>query len=113
MTRPTAGQSAGIEHTDVHNQMLPEETPELRELYRSFAAESLMPLWTQLDDLMPVHPAPRAVPHVWKWSTLYPLARRAGDLVPVGRGGERRAIGLANLGLGGRACVSPTLWAAI
>jgi gentisate 1,2-dioxygenase len=93
--------------------MLPEETPELKELYRSFAAESLMPLWTQLDDLMPTHPAPKAVPHVWKWSTLFPLAQRAGDLVPVGRGGERRAIGLANPGLGGRAYVSPTLWAAI
>jgi gentisate 1,2-dioxygenase len=113
MTRPTAEQPAGIEHADVHNQMLPEETPELKELYRSFAAESLMPLWTQLDDLMPVHPAPKAVPHVWKWSTLFPLAQRAGDLVPVGRGGERRAIGLANPGLGGRAYVSPTLWAAI
>jgi gentisate 1,2-dioxygenase len=113
MTRPTAEQPAGIEHADVHNQMLPEETPELKELYQSFAAESLMPLWTQLDDLMPVHPAPRAVPHVWKWSTLFPLAQRAGDLVPVGRGGERRAIGLANPGLGGRAYVSPTLWAAI
>jgi gentisate 1,2-dioxygenase len=113
MTRPTVEQPAGIEHADVHNQMLPEETPELKELYRSFAAESLMPLWTQLDDLMPVHPAPKAVPHVWKWSTLFPLAQRAGDLVPVGRGGERRAIGLANPGLGGRAYVSPTLWAAI
>jgi gentisate 1,2-dioxygenase len=113
MTRPTAEQPAGIEHADVHNQMLPEETPELKELYQSFAAESLMPLWTQLDDLMPVHPAPKAVPHVWKWSTLFPLAQRAGDLVPVGRGGERRAIGLANPGLGGRPYVSPTLWAAI
>ena len=50
---------------------------------------------------------------MWKWSTLFPLAQRAGDLVPVGRGGERRAIGLANPGLGGRAYVSPTLWAAI
>ena len=58
-------------------------------------------------------PAPRAVPFVWKWSTLYPLAQRAGDLVPVGRGGERRAIALANPGLGGAPYVTPTLWAAI
>jgi gentisate 1,2-dioxygenase len=41
------------------------------------------------------------------------LAQRAGKLVPVGRGGERRAIGLANPGLGGNPYVSPTLWAAI
>ena len=33
--------------------------------------------------------------------------------MPVGRGGERRAIGLANPGLGGKAYVSPTLWAAV
>ncbi|HEU0223328.1 MAG TPA: cupin domain-containing protein [Paracoccaceae bacterium] len=100
-------------HADVANQMAPEDTPELRELYRGFEAEHLMPLWTQLDDLMPVHPAPKAVPHVWQWSRLLPLAQESGRLVPVGRGGERRAIGLANPGLGGRPYVSSTLWAAI
>ena len=60
-----------------------------------------------------LYPRPKAVPHVWRWADLLPLAERSGDLVPVGRGGERRAIGLANPGLGGRAYVSPTLWAAI
>ncbi|QSY97883.1 cupin domain-containing protein (plasmid) [Rhizobium bangladeshense] len=91
----------------------PEEEAALAELYADFGAEHLMPLWTQIDDLMPKHPAPKAVPHVWKWSKLYPLAKRSGDLVPVGRGGERRAIGLGNPGLGGRPYISPTLWAAI
>lgn len=95
------------------NMMKPEDTPELRQLYTDFEAEHLKPLWTQIDDLMPPVPNPKAVPHVWKWSRLFPLAERAGDLVPVGRGGERRAIGLANPGLGGKAYVSPTLWAAI
>lgn len=85
----------------------------LDELYSDFATEHLNPLWTQLSDLMPLSPAPKAVPHVWRWSTLYPLAQRAGDLVPVGRGGERRAIALANPGLGGLPHISPTLWAAI
>ncbi len=91
----------------------PEDTEALRELYRGFERNHLMPLWTQRGDLMPTHPKPRAVPHIWKWSDLLPLARRSGELVPVGRGGERRAIGLANPGLGGNAYVSPTLWAAI
>lgn len=89
------------------------EDSELAGLYRDFAAEHLNPLWTQLDSLMPTAPAPRAVPFVWRWSNLYPLAERAGDLVPVGRGGERRAIALANPGLGGAPFVTPTLWAAI
>ena len=90
-----------------------EEKAELDELYADFAAEHLNPLWTQLGDLMPMEPKPRAVPHVWRWSTLYPLAQRAGELVPVGRGGERRAIALANPGFGGAPYATPTLWAAI
>jgi gentisate 1,2-dioxygenase len=95
------------------HSMQPEDTPELRALYQGFADQNLLPLWTQLGDLMPVHPKPKAVAHVWKWADLLPLAERAGALVPVGRGGERRAIGLANPGLGGHAYISPTLWAAI
>ncbi|PPJ08872.1 cupin [Nocardia nova] len=91
----------------------PEVTPELRELYRGFEAELLVPLWTEIGDLMPVHPRSRAVAHLWKWERLLSLADAAGRLVPVGRGGERRAIALANPGLGGRPFATPTLWAAI
>ncbi|WP_218837240.1 cupin domain-containing protein [Pseudothioclava arenosa] len=95
------------------NVMQPEDTPELRQLYADFKTQHLNPLWTQLGDLMPRHPKPKAVAHVWKWADLYPLAKTSGELVPVGRGGERRAIGLANPGLGGEAYISPTLWCAI
>lgn len=98
-------------------QVVPEATPEetaaLEVLYQDFEAENLIPLWTQIADLMPMVPTPKAVPHVWRWNTLLPLAERSGDLVPVGRGGERRAIALANPGLGGKPYVTPTLWAAI
>ena len=97
----------------VEHAMQPDDTPEIRALYRAFADEHLMPLWTQLGDLMPKHPKPKAVPHVWKWSRLLPLAEKAGELIPVGRGGERRAIGLSNPGLDGNAYISPTLWSAI
>ncbi|MGH3391121.1 MAG: cupin domain-containing protein [Actinomadura sp.] len=90
-----------------------EEAAALERLYADFAAENLLPLWTQLGDLMPMQPKPSAKPHVWKWKALYPLAQQAGELVPVGRGGERRAIALANPGLGGRPYATPTLWAAI
>ncbi|MCC1492103.1 cupin domain-containing protein [Cognatishimia sp. F0-27] len=102
-----------LDHANVAQEMTPEESAALDALYRDFAANHMNPLWTQTGDLMPMHPKPRAVPHLWKWSTLLPLAEAAGALVPVGRGGERRAIGLANPGLGGAAYVSPTLWAAI
>ncbi|MQY14553.1 Gentisate 1,2-dioxygenase [Streptomyces sp. RB5] len=91
----------------------PDVTPALEELYRGFEKELLVPLWTEIGDLMPAHPRSRAVPHLWRWNKLRELAARAGDLVPVGRGGERRAIALANPSLGGRPFATPTLWAAI
>ncbi|NJC71439.1 cupin domain-containing protein [Planosporangium thailandense] len=91
----------------------PDVTPALEELYRGFEQELLVPLWTEIGDLMPAHPRSRAVPHLWRWENLLRLAEKAGDIVPVGRGGERRAIALANPTLGGRPFATPTLWAAI
>jgi len=91
----------------------PEHQKELAHLYEDFSRANLMPLWTIRENLMPAHPEPMALPHLWRWEELFPLAERSGELVPVGRGGERRAIGLANPGLGGRPYATPTLWAAI
>jgi gentisate 1,2-dioxygenase len=93
--------------------MTAREQAQLDELYAAFAAANLTPLWTQRAGLMPTTPQPDAVPMLWRWSTLYPLAERSGVLVPVGRGGERRAIALANPGLPGTAYATPTLWCAI
>ena len=100
----------------ISSTTLPEHLPpdpELAELYREFAAAGLTPLWTQREGLMPFSPQPSGVPAMWRWSTLYPLAERAGELVPVGRGGERRAIALANPGYPGLPYATRTLWAAI
>lgn len=97
--------------SEVPNQ--PDVTPALEELYRRFEQELLVPLWTEIGDLMPAHPRSRAVPHLWRWQNLRELAGQAGEIVPVGRGGERRAIALANPSLGGRPFATPTLWAAI
>lgn len=100
-----------LEAVDTPGQ--PDVTPALEDLYRGFEQELLVPLWTEIGDLMPAHPRSRAVPHVWRWKNLLELAEQAGELVPVGRGGERRAIALANPSLGGRPFATPTLWAAI
>ena len=91
----------------------PEPSPALAQLYRGFEQERLVPLWTEIGDLMPPHPRSKASPHRWRWDRLLALAADAGRLVPVGRGGERRAIALANPSLGGRPYATPTLWAAI
>ncbi|RKS73070.1 gentisate 1,2-dioxygenase [Actinomadura pelletieri DSM 43383] len=117
MTQPATGTDTApaspVRLRAVPGEGRPEVTPALEELYRGFEHESLVPLWTEIGDLMPSHPRPRAVPHLWRWGPLRDLAARAGDLVPVGRGGERRAIALANPSLGGRPFATPTLWAAI
>ena len=73
----------------------------LDELYADFEDAGLIPLWTQVDGLMPMSPQPAAVPHLWRWAELLPIAQRSGELVPVGRGGERRAMALSNPGLPG------------
>jgi gentisate 1,2-dioxygenase len=86
---------------------------ELDALYEALRTEQLAPLWTQLADLMPCQPTPSARAHVWRWKALLELAEKAGQLVPVERGGDRRAIALANPGLGGLPYATPTLWAAI
>lgn len=99
--------------TDTVPEITAEEQRQLDDMYAAFDAAYMTPLWTQIGGLMPTEPRPDAVPALWKWSTLLPLAERAGDLVPVGRGGERRAIALRNPGLGEVPYATPTLWAAI
>ncbi len=91
----------------------PDPSPELEQLYRGFERELLVPLWTEIGGLMPLQPKSKAAPHLWRWARLKELAAQAGRIVPVGRGGERRAIALANPSLGGRPFATPTLWAAI
>ena len=56
----------------------------------ALAAKDLQPLWTQAAKLMPPEPIPRTLPWLWRWSTVLPLARRAGELITIERGGERR-----------------------
>ncbi|WP_435283498.1 cupin domain-containing protein [Streptomyces koelreuteriae] len=85
----------------------------LDELYADFEDAGLIPLWTQRDDLMPMVPRSAALPHLWRWADLLPIAERSGRLVPVGRGGERRAMALSNPGLPGLPYATPTLWTAV
>ena len=63
-------------------------TAGLAELYDGFRQEHLVALWTEIGDLMPASPRSRAVPHLWRWHEgLLPMARRAGQLVPLSLAG--------------------------
>lgn len=79
----------------------------------ALAAKDLQPLWTQAGRLMPPEPLPSTIAWLWKWTTLLPLAERAGQLITIERGGDRRVLALANPGLGGMPYTSSTLWGAI
>jgi gentisate 1,2-dioxygenase len=62
---------------------------------------------------MPNVPLPATQPWLWQWDTIYPLAKRAGEIITIERGGDRRVLALANPGLHGLPFTSSTLWGAI
>ena len=86
---------------------------EIAQLYDDTEACHLTPLWRIEETLMSRQPKPKAIPWLWKWSALYDIAERSGKLVPIERGGDRRAIALSNPGLAGQPFATPTLWAAV
>jgi gentisate 1,2-dioxygenase len=86
---------------------------QLEEFYRDLASVDLRPLWTITEQLLTPTPRPKAVPWLWSAATMKPLARRAIELVPVERGGERRVLSLQNPGLDGRPYAAGTLWGAL
>ena len=86
---------------------------EIAQLYDDTEACHLTPLWRIEETLMSRQPKPKAIPWLWKWSALHDIAERSGKLVPIERGGDRRAIALSNPGLAGQPFATPTLWAAV
>jgi gentisate 1,2-dioxygenase len=88
-----------------------DDDPDVDALYGDLSAAELQPLWRQRG-LLPR--APRTIaPHVWPWSMVRPLAERAGALVGIERGGDRRVLALSHPDLGGKPFATPTLWAGI
>ena len=87
--------------------------PEFAKLYAEMERNHIQPLWRMSSSVMPAQPQPKTIPWIWKWSDLSSLARTSGELVTLDRGGDRRALGLANPGLGGVPFATATLWAAV
>lgn len=85
--------------------------PDLDLLYGDFAEAHVQPLWKQ-KGLLPETPRTIA-PHLWRWKTIKMLAERAGQLVAVDKGGDRRVLALSHPDLGGKPFATPTLWAGI
>jgi gentisate 1,2-dioxygenase len=79
----------------------------------ALAAHDLKPLWKIARQLMPEVPLATTEAWLWKWDHTLPLAKRAGELITIERGGDRRVLALANPGLKGLPFTSTTLWAAL
>ncbi|HEU5439963.1 MAG TPA: cupin domain-containing protein [Ktedonobacterales bacterium] len=79
----------------------------------ALAAHDLQPLWKIAKQLMPEVPLPTTQAWLWKWDDVLPLAKRAGELITLERGGDRRVLALANPGLRGLPFTSTTLWGAL
>lgn len=89
------------------------DEPALRELYDDLGSAHLQALWTITADLLTPVPRPQTVAWQWRADVLRIMAKRALDLVPVERGGERRVLSLVNPGLRGRPYVAGSLWGAV
>lgn len=80
-------------------------------MYADFSTADVRPLWRE-HGLLPK--SPRTItPYIWRWETIRELAERAGALVGVDRGGDRRVLALAHPDLAGKPFATPTLWAGI
>ena len=83
------------------------------ELCGALAAKSMQPLWRMNRKLLTDVPMPTTQAWLWKWQTILPLAKRAGEVVTLEKGGDRRVLALANPGLDGLPFTTTSLWGAI
>jgi gentisate 1,2-dioxygenase len=67
----------------------------LDRVFAEAARHDAQPLWTVMEAMVPPHPRPKAVPHVWRYADLRPLLSRAGELVGTADA-ERRVFMLVN-----------------
>jgi gentisate 1,2-dioxygenase len=70
-------------------------TDSLERLFEEAATHDAQPLWTMMEAMVPPHPEPKAVPHVWRYAEMRPLLERSGQLVGT-QDAERRVFMLVN-----------------
>ena len=70
-------------------------TDSLDQLFTEAATKDAEPLWTQMEAMVPPHPEPKAVPHLWRYAEMRPLLERSGRLVGT-KDAERRVFMLVN-----------------
>lgn len=73
----------------------------------------LTPTWVYAPELVPKNPPVTYKPHLWKWDLLHRILMRAGELVSIERGGERRSMEVVNPALRQWHATTHTLGAAL
>ena len=76
----------------------PARTPEREDFYQRLRTRDSSPLWEVLAEVVPPHPKPRVVPHIWKYDVMRPMLMEAGKLITA-KEAERRVLILENPGL--------------
>ncbi|HEY0577145.1 MAG TPA: cupin domain-containing protein [Pseudonocardia sp.] len=80
--------------------------------YASMSELSAAPLWRQYGQLMPAQPASNAVPHLWPYARLRPVALHFSQALSLAEA-ERRVLMMVNPGLTDPPATVPTLFAGI
>jgi gentisate 1,2-dioxygenase len=64
----------------------------LEQLHDDLAAANLAPTWKYVAEFVAMEPRVSYRPWLWRWNDVLPLLMRAGDLVTLERGAERRSM---------------------
>jgi len=81
-------------------------------LYRDMSPHHLTPLWEVLHALVPPQPASPCVPAHWRYKTIRPFLRRAGEVITAEEA-VRRVLILENPALRGQSAVTQSLYAGL
>ena len=90
----------------------PASTPEREEFYERLRKKGAAPLWEVLSEVVPPHPKPHVVPHVWSYDVMRPMLMEAGGLITAAEA-ERRVLMLDNPGMPGAAHITGSLYAGL
>ena len=64
------------------------QSKDLDSFYQETDEKHLIPLWKVTAKLLPPEPQTKVLPYLWHWADLRRMAYRAGELVPIERGGD-------------------------
>jgi gentisate 1,2-dioxygenase len=93
-------------------QLKPPADAARKDFYQRIDKGNCAPLWEVLHSLMSIEPKTPCVPHLWKWSQVWPWIEESGRLITA-QEAERRVLVLENPGLRGQSRITHSLYAGL